>query len=95
MKAKISDTEAVPVFVTVTIFPGLTEFTLSVPNASEVGLRVATEVTPVPVIAMAFEVIPVGRKLRVDVLRPVLVGLKITFILQLAPTTREVAQLLV
>jgi hypothetical protein len=91
----VSATGTVPEFVIVTLFPRLNVFVLIVPKDSVVGVIVITGVTPVPDRATALEARPVGARVRLDDFSPVVVGLKFTFTLHVAPTANVVEQLLV
>src|SRR5438094_3550547 len=89
---------AVPVLDSVTTLAALVVPTVCLPNASEVGERLATGVdvpdeTPLPV-RLIFWGLPVALSVMVTlpVRVPVAVGLKVTLIAQLEPGASEVPQ---
>ena len=89
-------TALVLVLVKVTILPGLVECRFVLPNDSDVGLTVTVSLTPVPVSdidcglpgALSFTVTNALRG-------PVVVGVNVTWIVQLAPGATLLPQLLV
>ena len=86
----------VPVLLKVTLMGALVVPTGILPKFKLVGARFTPGMTPVPVSA-AFWGLPLALSVtdRLPARVPVLVGVKLTLILQLAPATRLAPQLLV
>jgi hypothetical protein len=85
-----------PVLLILTVFAVLVALRATLPKLSEVGETVKVDLTPVPdSVALLVAAPPPAITLSVAILDPVLVGLKTTWIVQLAPGATELPQLVV
>jgi hypothetical protein len=92
----VKPSPAVPVFVRVTARAPLVVVTNWLPNDKELADRVTAGATPVPVKAAVCGLpLALSFMVSVPVLVPVAVGVKVTSIVQLAPTATLVPQVLV
>jgi hypothetical protein len=86
----------VPVFFSVTVLALVVTFTGWIPNATVVGVTLATGVVPVPVKLTCCGLLGSESAIRsVAVLLLLAVGVNVTLMLQLAPTANVLAQVLV
>jgi hypothetical protein len=85
-----------PVLLILTVFAVLVALRATLPKLSEVGETVKVDLTPVPdSVALLVAAPPPAITLSVAILDPVLVGLKTTWIVQLAPGATELPQVVV